>query len=610
MFRRLFQRPSRPFFLEFELTTAIAFVLLVLLVLLLALRMVLLSQSADERIVEADLRLGREMAGRVARALSDHSLSQPTDGGGADPLLARWARDAGLTALEVLSVDGPPGRIGSGNASIDRSATPDLEALRSRGWALESERGAGGGSLWVSLAPSGYAQLAVRLDWPAGRYPVLRRQVLPLAVGAPVVLLVLGIVVFLQLGRVGRRIDRLVRGAMESGMAGDPAANVDETALVEGTIRRTVAELRRREAELEVLLARERDRAGELSTVSSSLRRNMPGGLLAIDPDGTVRDVNRRAREMFGLPEESAGRGFRDLLGAAPAVVGLVERALSGRETVVREEVETGGDGPPGALVLSLTAVPVVVGGGRFLGILIFVTDVTGVRQLERRLRMRETMASLGEMSAGLAHEMRNAIAAASGFCRLAVQDLEAGRADDAGRQVVRVRGELASIEKIVGQFLEFARGEAGEPGPVDLEPIARSVVDDLSTRHPSVRFELDVAPCRVLGDRVRIQQVLVNLLGNAALEHEAAGRTDGRVALTIAPAADGKARVTVEDDGRGVPAEIAATLFLPFVSARDGGTGLGLSLVHRYVLALGGDLRFEPAPDGGARFVVELPEA
>jgi PAS domain S-box-containing protein len=609
---RFLRRPARPFVIELELTIGLAFVLLALVLFFLEYRLILLSKAARERALSSDLRVAGMLSRKVVEALRDGRLPSPSEDSGADPILAGFAREAGLRSLELRLLDGSSARLGSTPASIDRLDLPDSSRLESAGWAYSNASGYEETVFWFSLAREGLPAWVLRIETEGSSLPTLERQVRPIAIAVPVVLFAVGGVLLLQLVRINRRIGALVRGAVESGLAGDPSAARDETVLVEGTLRRTVAELRRREGELESLLARERDRAGELQTVAAALRRHMPGGLVAVDGDGTIRDMNGRAQQLFGIDSGGAGRSHRELFREFPDLVELVGKALAGRETVVREEIDLPGPADEGGprRILSVSAVPVMGGEGRFLGVLVFAIDVTEVRDLERRLRVRETMAQLGEISAGLAHELRNSIAAASGFCRLAGEDLRGGSPVAADRNLGRIREELDGLARTVSQFLDFARSEPAELGPVDLEPVIDELAGEFERRFPDVELSIDAPPVRVLGERVRLQQILWNLLRNAAQELGAAGCERARVELSVRRLSAGRAELRVEDRGRGVPASIRGSMFLPFVSGREGGTGLGLSLVQRYLLAVGGEIRYEDRTGGGARFVVEIPMA
>ncbi len=616
MIRPFFRRPSRPFTTEIELSLGLAYLVIALLVFFLEQRLINIGQAADARIQASEMRLARVIGQQVADALGAHLLPVPSDDSGVSEILDRTAQQAGLLSVEVHSLSEPGRRIASGSVRLGPSMTPPAAELDRTDRVYGPDARSEATVLWYSLRTHGYSGLALRLEWEANPFSRMRSETRLAAILVPVVLLVIGVVLFLQVGRINRRMMALVRGAVETGMSGDLESARDETTFVEGAIRRTSSELRKREAELEVLLVRERERAGELHTVSAALRRHMPGGLVAVDGDGIVRDVNSKARWLFSIDAKKIGSPCGTVFESTPELIAPIQRALSGRETVVREEIEVSvhsreGETATERRVLTVSAVPVMGGEGRFLGVLLFALDVTAVRELERRLRLREALAFLGEMSAGLAHELRNAVAAAAGFCRLSVEDIRSSESARALAHLDRVREELRLLEGTVNQFLDFASTRAVETGPIDLAPVVEELVADFRTRYPDISFHIECADVSVQGERVRIRQILWNLVTNSAQELVAFERKPAEVRLSVRSSRSGRIEIEIEDNGRGVPPEIATTMFLPFVSGREGGSGLGLSLVQRNALALGGEVRYLPRPDGtgaGARFVVDLP--
>lgn len=231
------------------------------------------------------------------------------------------------------------------------------------------------------------------------------------------------------------------------------------------------------------------------------------------------------------------------------------------------------------------------------------------VRELERQVRHSERLASLGRLSAGIAHEINNPLEGMRNYLALLEEDLESGEIEQAAGLVPRVREGLERIAAIVRQVLRF-----GDPGrapsrPVDLDGLARDTLDLVRAdrRFEGVALRADLAlggDHPVEGNPTTLGQLVLNLVLNACQAQPAGGE----VAVSTARR-DGLAVLAVADRGPGFTSEALEHLFEPFFSTR-GSTGLGLAVSHGIAAEHGGSIRGENRPGGGARVVVELPLA
>jgi two-component system OmpR family sensor kinase len=225
------------------------------------------------------------------------------------------------------------------------------------------------------------------------------------------------------------------------------------------------------------------------------------------------------------------------------------------------------------------------------------------VRSLERaRLAhgRAERLAAVGQMAAMVAHEVRNPLGVVRGQVELLRERLA-----PAGRDAERVEEILAEIERVnqlTHEFLTLAREAPLERAPVDVTALAEEVAGAARLAAPAATIEVEGEPVTALGDAGRLRQALLNLALNAA---QVGG--DGVTVRLAVARAGGVVRVTVSDDGPGVPPALAATLFEPFVSGREGGSGLGLAVAARIAERHGGRLALEPS-ERGARFALTIP--
>ncbi len=226
-----------------------------------------------------------------------------------------------------------------------------------------------------------------------------------------------------------------------------------------------------------------------------------------------------------------------------------------------------------------------------------FRTTIRRLEGSERALRQRAEELSL--LSAGLAHEIRNALATMTGYLRLLPEAPEPKRQE----HLQVAHQEAANLSELVERFLTLTQPQALRPVPVRLETLVRDAVARLRAGFPEVGFELHGGGAQVAVDPLALGVAVENLLRNAA---EASAGTGTAVEVTVAEAG-GSATVVVEDRGRGVSAEMVGQLFVPFASSKPSG-GLGLALARRMARLHGGDVRYEARPGGGARFVLEVP--
>jgi signal transduction histidine kinase len=239
-------------------------------------------------------------------------------------------------------------------------------------------------------------------------------------------------------------------------------------------------------------------------------------------------------------------------------------------------------------------------------GVICLFSDLTAVVELEEQLRLKETLARLGELTAGLAHEFRNGLATIHGYSRLIEVDAMPPKYQP---YVEGIRQEAEALGKVVTNFLSFARPENIALSPVDLGVIARRAADDLRNELPAgTSLNVDGTFAEILGDEVLLRQVFGNLVRNAADACEGAGvapdiRIRGWVDLP-----HHSCRVSVEDNGPGIPQAARERIFQPFFTTRSQGTGLGLAIVQKIVVLHNGRVIVADARGGGASIQVSIP--
>ena len=381
----------------------------------------------------------------------------------------------------------------------------------------------------------------------------------------------------------------------------------DETQFVLNTFHEVVAQLRSKQRELETLSAQASARAASAEQFSERIVASVPSGLLAVDSSGRATLVNAPARVLLGIGDAAETRAYVELLGNAPEMSDLIESCLRTGEVFRREEVaaRTGG----GAVRrLGVTVAPIELGEGR--GALCLLTDITEVLQLREAVALKRNLESLGEMSAGLAHEFKNALATLHGYAQL-FQSLDV---DEQGRAAAAaLLQEVRGLSEMVTSFLNFARPNPLDPADVSLAELVESCRAEVKKLYEELRVELRVEgefPV-VRADERLLRQALLNVMRNAAesIGEEATGR---RVVVRGSRAlGEGRrefAVVEVADTGGGIPEDDLRRIFIPFFTTKSKGHGIGLALAHRVVTDHGGTLTARNDERGGAVFHFNLP--
>jgi nitrogen-specific signal transduction histidine kinase len=237
------------------------------------------------------------------------------------------------------------------------------------------------------------------------------------------------------------------------------------------------------------------------------------------------------------------------------------------------------------------------------------------LRRAEAEARRAERLAALGQLSAGLAHEIRNPLAVIKGSAEMLTQKLQ--RAQPLAAELAGyISSEVNRLNGLVARFLDFARSQPVDLRPVHIAQIVDRALESVQNQLPGAQVKVERSYARalpeILADQQLCEQIFINLILNAFQAMNGSGPPGEAVLhLTIAPeAANGKqgVGVTIEDTGPGVPVESREQIFNPFFTSKKDGVGLGLAIVAKFVDDHRGYIRLESDSRPGARFHVFLP--
>jgi two-component system, NtrC family, sensor histidine kinase PilS len=345
-------------------------------------------------------------------------------------------------------------------------------------------------------------------------------------------------------------------------------------------------------------LAERQTRLDKLEALYSAIVKSISSGIVTVDEQGRITYLNRAGMEITGLTEEHAiGQSLTEVI---PALTEALDRTTwTGRQR--NEATLRGPDGRE--RVLGWAAARLAEGAQ---GDVIVFQDLTDFRRMEEAMRRADRLAVVGGLAAGLAHEVRNPLAAMCGSIELLC--LSPALGDHELRLMQVVRGEGERLEALVKDFLAFAKPASPHLVAIEAAPLVEQTVEvfrrEAVLKGIALTLDLDRSVWLSV-DANQIKSVLWNLLGNARDAMDSGGRIAVRLRRQI-----GQALLEIEDSGQGIPAEDLPRIFDPFFTTKSGGTGLGLAIVHRVVEAHGGRIAVRSEPGRGSMFSVTLPLA
>jgi signal transduction histidine kinase len=453
--------------------------------------------------------------------------------------------------------------------------------------------------LFVLAAVFAILLYALTPETPALRGPILLASFIAILLGSLLCILFL-------LRWLLRPYERLVGEAERASAAQQLLKSQDEAEFVLETFQSVVAQLQEQRKALEQLSAEARERATSAEKFSERIVASLPSGLIAFDANGLSMVINTPGRTLLGFDGSSLGEPYESLLTDYAELKAMVGDCLKQGTLYRRAEVEA--RSPDGQWRrLGATIAPIELTPDRGArGALCLLTDITEVSELREQVALKNNLESLGEMSAGLAHEFKNAIATLQGYAQL-LQSLELN--DKAQVAAGSLLNEVRNLAAMVTAFLNFAR-----PQPLQLEDTdLQDLILDCKTELEPVSQELNVdlivesrGNLIVRADERMLRSALLNLVRNAceAIPPEKAERS-----VVVRANNDGHfVTVEVRDTGAGIPVAQLQKIFIPFFTTKPKGHGVGLALTHRVITQHGGTLTAANTPEGGAVFTIKIP--
>ncbi|MDR1871151.1 MAG: PAS domain-containing protein [Deltaproteobacteria bacterium] len=345
-----------------------------------------------------------------------------------------------------------------------------------------------------------------------------------------------------------------------------------------------------------------------LSELNDSIIQSIDTALITMDKDGRILSINRAGRRILKLTfEQVRGQNWRKFFPELEGVIlgesvkDLLTEGLSFKHVRTADQVE---------LVLEINVMDLVDKENESWGQLLVAQDRTAISLMQAEVKRSEHLAAVGELAAGLAHEIRTPLAAMSGSWNMINNpNLEEA---DRNHLFVIIGREMDRLSTLVNDFLAYARPSSGNPQAIDLNQLINDqlhVFRSWKGQEVSITRLLDKIP-RVFFDYGKLTQVLFNLLQNAIEAASPERPLQLVVATSISSERPGYVTLSVKDNGRGVPPDKLNNIFQPFFTTKPKGTGLGLATVWRIIRKGDGYIRVDSDERTGTVFTVTLPMA
>lgn len=380
--------------------------------------------------------------------------------------------------------------------------------------------------------------------------------------------------------------------ALQKKKGGMSAERPSEVGFVVDTFHNLVAKLKEKERELEVMRRLAEERASSVELYNENILRSVPSGVISFDQQLRITTVNASAERILDIrAADVIGRGCAEVLPSQVAEV------IGSHKAVERDE--TACTTPSGKRIwLGLNVSPLRDSEDRVIGQILVCTDLTELKAFQSQQELRDRLSSLGEMSAGIAHELRNPLAVISGYTKILSKRLEG----DLLAPVDAISREIGVMDRIISDFLSFARPSEPSMHEVDIGDLIVNCIESDPGKNEAIEFRTEVSSLlSIRADEVLLRQAFSNLIRNAVEAMPDGGTVTVRG--TVGETVD----ISVSDTGHGIPDEIREKIFLPFYTTKERGTGLGLPIVHKIVVSHGGAVDVETGR-GGTTVTIRLP--
>ena len=350
------------------------------------------------------------------------------------------------------------------------------------------------------------------------------------------------------------------------------------------------------------------EEVNRLKNYQSKILADMSAGVVCTDEKGHISIFNRAAEKLTGIPEsEALGKAYKEVFGNEMPLEQTPYFVLKNKRNIPTSEKQL--FSKDGRTIPTKFSISLIKGeGGRFLGTVELLEDLTEIKQLQREIQHARTIAALGEMAANVTHEIRNPLGAIGGFAALLERDIPPD--DPRQRLVKKIIEGVGNLDKIIGNLLFLSREVQPQLRRVPIKWVVNDVLGFLSADFREIGGKIKIEkkyPRQKIDapiDPQLFQQMLLHLLKNSVQ----AMPDGGTLTIQLQKSRHKTFRLMVSDTGPGLPEAIKEKLYFPFSSTKQKGAGLGLAIVRKIVDLHAGSITFHSAPRKGTTVILEFP--
>ncbi|MEK6712952.1 MAG: ATP-binding protein [Nitrospirota bacterium] len=369
------------------------------------------------------------------------------------------------------------------------------------------------------------------------------------------------------------------------------------------TFTTLIHKLKEKEDELNQLRKLAEHRASAAEIYNEDILRCVGSGVMTFNMDNVITTFNDAAERMLGIKKEDAvGLSCLNVFGPDNTICHILDESVMLSTTLARQEVEI--QKKEGTNIwIGLSVSPLRDKEGKQTGIIFVFTDLTEIKMLREQGELRKRLAMLGEMSGGIAHELRNSMGTIMGYAKMLSKKFS--NDDPAQEEISTIISEINAMDLIIKELLNYGKTITPSLSSVDLGGLLRKTIDAVLSKFKDLNVAVDLSipdlP-QVYIDEVLMRQALQNIIQNGVEAMTNGGR------LRIGVRSIDGIEIIISDTGVGIPRDKLDKIFLPFYTTKPRGTGMGLALVHKIILSHGGNIEVDSTTGKGTTFRIYLP--
>ena len=348
---------------------------------------------------------------------------------------------------------------------------------------------------------------------------------------------------------------------------------------------------------------RSREQLRDTQALAAEIVANLPIGMIVTGPDDCVTRINKDAASLLGVnPDDALGSNTRDVL-PADVVALAVESAATGAPVTRELSIRTRDSESP----VNVGVAPVTTEEAAHLGTIYILSDLTEIHRLQADVKQREKMAAIGNLAAGIAHEVRNPLSSIKGYATYFAGLFDEGSENRKAATVMIA--ETERLNRVISELLDFSRPSDFKFRPADpatiLDTVSRLLQQDAADQGVEIAVAIEPGLPETEMDPDRMVQAVLNIGINGIQAMDSGGD------LTLrARRIEDDLLIEVEDTGQGIPEADLGTIFDPYFTTKSQGTGLGLAVVRKIVEGHGGSVHVASTPGKGTAFAITLPQS